>query len=149
MSIYKLNLYHCCRNWLRSSTWHVTGFLLTSLMFGSLVVLWPIGANTTANIREITLVARDMAFYRDGIDSPNPVLMMQSGELVRIVLWNEDVGIAHNFEIDAWNQRILSPQLDHSASVLIEVPNRPGRYVYVCGPHSLLMRGIIEVVAAD
>jgi len=149
MSTYKLNFYHCCRNWLRGSTLYVASFFLTSLILGSLVALWPIGANTVVNIREITLIARDMTFYLDGNNSRNPALTMQAGELVRIVLWNEDVGIAHNFEIDAWNQRIPSPQLGHSASTLIEVPNRPGRYVYVCGPHSLLMRGIIDVVATD
>ena len=36
-----------------------------------------------------------------------------------------------------------------SGSVVIDVPNRPGRFRYACAPHAEMMNGIVEVVAAN
>ena len=126
-----------------------TGVLLMSLTLGCLVFLWPVAADPGDSPREITLVTRDMAFYLDGSDTSNPVLMMRAGETVRIVLRNEDVGIKHTFEVGTWNQAVPSAKGGHTASAVIEVPDRPGRYEYVCGPHPALMRGVIEVVESE
>ena len=133
----------------RGSTSRATGVLLMSLTLGSLVLLWPVAADPAASPREITLVTRDMAFYLDGSDTPNPVLTMRAGETVRIVLRNEDVGIKHTFEVGTWAQAVPSSKRDRTASAVIKVPDRPGRHEYVCGPHPALMRGVIEVVEAE
>ena len=133
----------------RGPAGRVTGVLLMSLTLGSLVFLWPVAADHGDSPREITLVTRDMAFYLGGSDTPNPVLTMRAGETVRIVLRNEDVGIKHTFEVGTWDQPVLSTKGGRTVSAVIEVPNRPGRYEYVCGPHPALMRGVIEVVEAD
>ena len=133
----------------RVSAGRVTGVLLMSLTLGSLVLLWPVAADPANSPREITLVTRDMAFYLDGSDTPNPVLTMRAGETVRIVLRNEDVSIKHTFEVGTWDQAVSSPKGGSTASAVIEVPDRPGRHEYICGPHSALMRGVIEVVEAE
>jgi FtsP/CotA-like multicopper oxidase with cupredoxin domain len=133
----------------RGSAGRATGVLLIGLTLGSLVLLWPVAADTSDSLREITLVTRDMAFYLDGSDIPNPVLTMRAGETVRIVLRNEDVGMKHTFEIGAWDQAVPSTQGGRTASAVIEVPNRPGRHEYVCGPHPALMRGLVEVVESE
>ena len=133
----------------RGSPGRVTGVLLMSLTLSSLVVLWPVAAGPGDTPPEITLVTRDMAFYLDGSDTPNPVLTMRAGQTVRIVLRNENVGVKHSFEVDAWNQAVPSTKGGSTASALIKVPNRPGRHAYVCGPHAELMRGLIEVVETD
>ena len=133
----------------RGSAGRVTGVLLMTLTLSSPVFLWPVAAGLADSPREITLVTRDMAFYLDGSDTSNPVLMMRAGETVRIVLRNEDVGIKHTFEVGTWDRAVPSAQGGRTASAVIEVPGRPGRYEYVCGPHPALMRGVIEVVEAE
>ena len=133
----------------RGSAGRVTGVLLTSLTLSSLVVLWPVAADPTGGLQEIALVTRNMAFYLDGSDTPNPVLTMRAGQTVRILLRNEDVGIKHTFEVGAWDQAVPSNQGGRAVSAFIEVPNRSGWHEYVCGPHPALMRGLIKVVEAD
>ncbi len=100
--------------------------------------------------REITLVARDMAFYllEQTHAGPNPTLQLKVGEQVRIVLRNQDPGIVHSFAIKPWNVSMTSRH-DKAVSMLVRAPRRPGRYEYVCTPHSTLMAGVIEVVASD
>ena len=101
--------------------------------------------------REITLVARDMAFYlsEQTQAGPNPTLQLKVGEQVRIVLRNQDPGIVHTFAIKPWNVSMTSRH-GETASMLVRAPRRPGRYEYVCSPHhSMLMAGVIEVVASD
>ena len=89
---------------LRGSAGRSAAVLLMLLTLATLVSLWPVAAGP-ADPREVTLVTRDMAFYVDGSDTPNPVLTMHAGETVRVVLRNEDVGMNHNFEIPAWLKR--------------------------------------------
>ena len=100
--------------------------------------------------REITLVARDMAFYlsEQTQAGPNPTLQLKVGEQVRIVLRNQDPGIVHTFAIKPWNAS-MTLRHDETASMLVRAPRRPGRYEYVCTPHSTMMAGVIEVVASD
>ena len=149
MSTRELNVDRWSTPWLRGSGGRVAGVVLLGLTLGSLFMLWPVAADPAASPREITLVTRDMAFYLEGGNTPNPVLTMGAGETVRVVLRNEDVGIAHNFEVGAWGQDVPAVERGSSTSALIDAPDRPGRHVYVCGPHSALMRGIINVVAGD
>ena len=132
---------------LRGSAGRSAAVLLMLLTLATLASLWPVAAGP-ADPREVMLVTRDMAFYVDGSDTPNPVLTMHAGETVRVVLHNEDVGMNHNFEIP-WAQAISAAPRGPIASVLIEVPDRPGRHEYICGPHAALMRGVIEVVEAE
>lgn len=127
----------------------VAGVLLLSLILGSMVFLWPVAADPADSPREITLVTRNMAFYLDGSDVPNPVLTMRAGEALRIVLRNEDIGITHSFEVGAWDQPVLSAKGGLTEVMVIEIPNYPGRYEYVCSPHPTLMRGVVEVIKAD
>ena len=140
------------RRWLRrlgGSAGRAAGMLLVGLALASLGVLWPLAADPVAGPREITLVARGMSFYLDGTDRANPVLRLTAGETVRVVLRNDDDGIAHTFEIGAWDAAVATLKGGDSGSVVIDVPNRPGRHRYACGPHAAMMNGIVEVVAAN
>ena len=96
--------------------------------------------------REIRLVVRDMSFYIDGQDVPNPVLRLHAGEEVRVVVSNADAGIAHDFGVDAWD--VWTPLLaarGSEAAVSLRVPRTPGTHEYTCRPHSAMMRGTIQV----
>ena len=128
------------------------GRIATAVVLGllsvSLVALVTPAADPVS--REITLVARDMAFYlsEQTQAGPNPTLQLKVGEQVRIVLRNQDPGIVHGFAIKPWNVSMTSRH-DEAVSMLVRAPRRPGRYEYVCTPHSTMMAGVIEVVASD
>jgi plastocyanin len=97
--------------------------------------------------REIHLVAKGMAFYLDGEPSlANPTLELAPGERVRIVLRNDEQGMAHDFAVSELSVATGRLEWRQQGEVTFVVPDRPGPYEYVCQPHRLLMRGVIRVV---
>ena len=104
---------------------------------------------TSAPSREVTLMARGMAFYlEDDPETPNPTIEVTAGERVRVVLKNEDRGMVHDFAVPALNTGMDLLRWNEEGEVTIAVPSRPGTYEYVCNPHRLMMQGVIRVVAA-
>lgn len=120
--------------------------LLAAVGLLCIVLLLPLTASTTDSVREITLVARDMAFYLEGGTEPNPTLQVQAGEELRITVLNRDPGFAHNFVVDAWDLETPFVEMEASTTVVIRAPAHPGQQEYVCTPHDKMMRGVIEVV---
>src|SRR5690606_22220299 len=57
-------------------------------------------ATARAEVREIALVARGMAFYAGGSDA-NPTITLRPGERVRFIVRNETPGMLHDIAIDA------------------------------------------------
>ena len=127
----------------------VTGVLLAGVVVVCLSILLPLTASTRPPVRDITLVARDMAFYLEGGTVPNPTIRLDAGEEVRFILRNLDPGIAHNLAIEGWELATAYLDANASATLHVRVPEQPGRQVYVCVPHREMMRGVIEVVAGD
>jgi len=95
--------------------------------------------------REVTLVARGMAFYLENGNQPNPTLTLKAGERVRVVLRNEDRGISHNLAVPSFKAEFAPIGWNQSADVVFEVPDAPGTYEYWCRPHMMMMRGTILV----
>ena len=95
--------------------------------------------------REITLVARGMAFYMYDGDLPNPTLTVKAGERVRLVLNNQDRGILHDVAVPGMRAALEPVGWSDSAAVTFEVPMTPGTYEYHCRPHMMMMRGRIIV----
>ena len=113
-------------------------------------VLLPIVAASRAtgapSPREIRMVVRDMTFYIEGRDEPNPTLRVRAGEQIRLVLRNDDRGMSHDFAVGSW--QVTSPLLNSrgaEAVVVFRVPQRQGTYTYNCTPHAEIMRGNIQV----
>lgn len=97
--------------------------------------------------REITLIARGMAFYLLGDSvTPNPTLRLRAGERVRINLRNDDRGITHDFSFPTADAALEQLNWNEESHVVFDVPATPGRYEYICRPHALMMRGVIVVV---
>ena len=107
-------------------------------------------AGAREEVREIHLVARGMAFYLDADPgTANPTITVQESERVRFVLRNETPGINHDLAITDL-AAAMSPVAAGATGVFdLEVPDRSGRHEYVCRPHSVMMKGVIEVVAAE
>jgi plastocyanin len=96
--------------------------------------------------REITLVARGMAFFLESDPAiPNPTLMLKAGERVRITLRNEERGFTHDFAVPAIDAATDLINWNQDADVTFDAPDRPGTYDYVCEPHAMMMRGRIIV----
>ena len=100
----------------------------------------------TPSPREIRIVVRDMTFYVEGQDEPNPTLRVGAGEQIRLVLRNEDRGMSHDFAVSSW--QVMTPLLNApgaEAVVEFRVPQRRGSYTYGCKPHATIMQGTIQV----
>jgi plastocyanin len=97
-------------------------------------------------VRDIRLVVRNMAFYVDGRNDPNPAIALRAGELVRITLRNEDAGIRHDFAVQSWGVATKVLQ-DRGATDTVEfrVPLDKGTATYLCTPHSTMMRGVLKI----
>jgi plastocyanin len=109
-----------------------------------LAVLAPALSKTPS--REITLVAKGMAFYLESdLKTPNPTLEIKAGERVRITLRNEERGITHDFAVPALGKAVDELTWNESDDVTFSAPKQPGTYQYECQPHRLMMRGTIRV----
>jgi plastocyanin len=105
---------------------------------------------TKAPAREITLVARDMAFYLDGDDTnANPVIEVKAGETVRVVLRNRDRGMTHDFAVPASDAATDTLDWNEEDVITFDAPEEPGSYEYVCRPHLLMMKGTLIVRSAE
>lgn len=99
-----------------------------------------------ARPREVTLVAKDMAFYLSSdLETANPVIAAKPGERLRVVLQNRDRGITHDFAVPAAEAATDTLSWNEQAEVTFVVPDEPGTYEYVCRPHLLMMKGTLRV----
>ena len=142
---------HRLRESERSPRWRgaggaVAGVPLAAAAAVCLLVLLPLTASTRPAVRDITLVARDMAFYVEGDTAPNPTIRLDTGEEVRFILRNLDPGIAHNLAIEGWQLETVSLEAGATTTLRVRAPAQPGRQAYICVPHREMMRGVIEVV---
>jgi plastocyanin len=103
------------------------------------------GADDAASVREIHLVAKDMTFFVEGQDGPNPTLHARPGERIRIVLRNADVGMSHDFAIRSWNVNTQILRGKGQDSIEFTVPATRGTHLYSCTPHAGMMGGTIVV----
>lgn len=108
---------------------------------------WGLAAVTTrGRAREITIVAKGMAFYVAGDEErANPVIEARPGETLRIVLQNRDRGMTHDFAVPALEAATAALGWNEQDEVTFDVPSEPGTYEYVCRPHLLMMKGTLRV----
>ena len=114
--------------------------LAAGLVVGTLL---PVLSKTPS--REVTLVARGMAFYLEGSSEPNPTIHLKAGETVRVVLRNEDRGITHDFAVPGLKEALDGIDFNEVGAVTLDVPRTTGTYVYTCRPHALMMKGTLVV----
>ena len=123
-------------------------FLLATLVICG-GIAFSVRAAVRPEPRVLTLIARDMSFYLPGDPTPNPRLIVERGEELRITLRNEDRGMAHDLAMPSGNgsrkaTRVLRGT-DASAKITVRVPEQPGEYSYICSLHARMMRGVLEV----
>jgi plastocyanin len=97
--------------------------------------------------REITLIVKNMTFYVEGREhDPNPMLFVNPGERVRVVLKNQERGVRHDFAVPASGAALDLLSWNQSGEIVFDVPGTPGKYDYWCRPHMTMMRGTIVVM---
>jgi len=103
-----------------------------------------------SDTRELTLYARDMAFFLPGSAERNPTLRVLAGDTVRLTVINDEPGMRHDLGVDGLGATIapLATAPGSRGSTTFEAPALPGRYAYVCNLHSQMMRGVLEVLPA-
>jgi plastocyanin len=109
-------------------------------------VMLPRIVSSRAEVRDVTLVVRNMTYYLEGGEEPNPSLRFSPGEQVRLTLRNEDRGMSHDFSIKAWgvSTKVLDGKGEDSVS--FRVPARSaGTTAYTCTPHTAMMNGSIVI----
>lgn len=118
-----------------------------AILFLAVVAMTVRAVVTEDPVREITLHARDMAFYLPGDAAPNPTLRVAAGEELRFTLVNEEPGVQHDLAVEASGLVIgpLPVAAGSRASATARAPEVPGRYPYVCELHAKMMRGTLEV----
>jgi plastocyanin len=118
--------------------------LVVLLVVGGLL---PVLSSTPA--QEIVLVADGMAFrVEGGPASANPVIEVRAGEIVRIVLRNEERGMQHDFAVPALGVALDLVAWTDQRTLTFVAPSEPGDYEYICRPHQLMMRGVLRVLPA-
>jgi plastocyanin len=102
-------------------------------------------SSSSGEVRIIHLVVRDMAYYVNGHDDANPTLRIRRGERVRIIVTSRDVGMKHDFGVDAWRARTRLINGIGEARIEFVAASAPGNAVYSCSPHGAMMHGTIRV----
>jgi len=136
--------------------------LLSALMIvlvGATGVIVPSMA-ASETTREISIVARNMAFVietpdstrstesrdsRDLMGQSNPTITVKAGQKITIILRNDDPGMEHDLVIEGLHVEIDVTSFGQTTRLTFTAPREPGTYVYLCSFHPRSMRGVFIV----
>ena len=116
---------------------------LLAVLLAVVAAVLPRIVDTREQVHEIRLVARNMTYYADGSEDPNPALRLVPGEQVRVTFRNDDRGMSHDFGIPAFRVGTGIVDFGTEKSVTFKVPDNPSAATYICTPHSAMMSGRI------
>jgi hypothetical protein len=116
--------------------------LLAVVTAGAIAVVPRIVA-TREQTHEIRVVAKNMTYYADGTDDPNPPIRLVPGEQVRVTFRNEDRGMLHDFGIPVFGVGTGVVEFGAEKSLVFKVPENASSATYICTPHSVMMSGRI------
>jgi plastocyanin len=120
---------------------------LLPLAFAGFAVLAAAMTSRAGAARDVTLVARGMAFYFEGDTTPNPTIHARAGETIRLVLRNDTPGVLHDLALAALDVSMAPIEAGAVGSISLRLPSRSGAYDYICRPHAQMMRGRLLVQA--
>ncbi len=113
-------------------------------LLGALAISF--GAASSEPAFELTVRARQMAFYVGDDPRPNPPLVLPADRRVRITFVNEDRGVRHDLAIPDLDARTDLIDGDGSSRVLrFRTPATTGIASYLCTLHPTMMAAPVEV----
>ena len=107
--------------------------------------MWPRPGSTGEQVRKIRIVAKNMTYYADGADEPNPAIRLVPDEQVRITFRNDDRGMLHDFGIPALGVATGIVEYGTEKAFTFRTPSRAAAATYTCTPHSAMMSGRIII----
>ena len=116
---------------------------LLAVLIAVVAAVLPRIVDTREQVHEIRLLAKNMTYYADGSEDPNPTLRLVPGEQVRVTIRNDDRGMSHDFGIPAFRVGTGIVEFGTEKSVTFKVPDNPSAATYICTPHSAMMSGRI------
>jgi plastocyanin len=103
-------------------------------------------ASASTPRHDLTLVARDMAFYLPDGAEPNPAIEVAAEEEVRLTLVNRDAGIDHDLAVSSLGvESAVVPGDGSTTTIEFRAPRERGEHEYVCRLHGRMMRGRLVV----
>ena len=108
------------------------------------LIAWSARSATSDHL--VVIIARDMAFYVEGQNEPNPTLTLPTDARVTIELHNADPGMIHDLLVESIDG-VHTEALSHGQSdrVTFRTPRKPWQTEYICTFHGLTMRGRLRV----
>ena len=97
------------------------------------------------SVREIRVVARDMAYHVETLSDRNPTLQLAAGEQVRVTFRNDDRGMLHDFRIPVLDVGTGTVAYGTEKTITFKVPAASDGLTYLCTPHSAMMSGRIII----
>ncbi len=98
--------------------------------------------------REITIVAKNMAFVIESPESPgqaNPTITVKTGQKITIVFRNDDPGMQHDLVIQGLHVQVDVVACGETTRLTFTAPREPGTYAYLCSFHPRSMRGVFII----
>jgi hypothetical protein len=115
--------------------------LMATLLTGAAISL-----RASAPDLELTVIARDMAFYLEGDPTPNPTIRLERNRRVRIHFINEDQGIQHDLLLPELNLATeLLPGDGSRATLTFRTPKEALDSRYSCTLHMAMMTAALEI----
>ncbi|MEE9134626.1 MAG: hypothetical protein V3U25_02085 [Nitrososphaerales archaeon] len=113
---------------------------LIGVAFGTYTIINPIEREHNADV-SFTLVMKDIRF-----NGTNPTFNVKPGQTVRIHVINQDP-VRHNLMIDGVYYERGANLLDpgDTDDIIFTVPNNADFLTYSCGPHPVIMDGLIKI----
>jgi plastocyanin len=126
----------------------ITRHLRVSIVVAALIatgIFLPRVLSSRESVREIRVVARDMAYHVETLSDRNPTLQLTAGEQVRVTFRNEDRGMLHDFGIPLLGVGTGTVAFGTEKTLTFKAPASSGDLTYVCTPHSAMMSGRIVI----
>ena len=118
-------------------------FVVLSMVIAGIFL--PRLVSSREEVRDVRVVARNMTYYVDGTDGPNPTLRFLPGEQVRVSFRNEDRGMTHDLRIPAWSVGTRTVGYGDHDSITFRVPSTGSDAGYACTPHAAMMGGKVVI----
>ncbi len=113
-------------------------------LLGALAISF--GAASSEPAFELTVRARQMAFYVGDDPRPNPPIALPTDRRVRITFVNEDRGVQHDLAIPDLDVRTDLLAGDGSSQVLrFHTPSTGISASYLCSLHPTMMAAAVEI----
>lgn len=110
------------------------------IFFGFGILTFTLAFRSLAPSYELTLIAKDMAYYVEGKSQPNPTLGFPSGERIRLTLINRDKGMLHDWVLPELG--LASEKISYGQTTILQFKlSEPGWFDYLCSLHPAMMRG--------